>query len=167
MLYKQLSKTAKNTTYGKNVFDFLSLNKSPKIGDKYIDFAQQNIESKVVNLSDFQGKTILLEFWGSWCMPCRQGHPDLIKTYDDFKEKGFEILGVAADTDIKLLKDAIKKDSLPWQNVSDLKGDRNKAALIYGISYYPANFLIDKNGTIVAKDLRGEKLREKLKELLQ
>lgn len=167
MLYKGLSNTTQNTIYGKNVFDFLSLNVSPKIGDKYVDFGQQNINGETIKLSDLNGKIVLLEFWGSWCAPCREGHPELIKIYNEFKDKGFEILGVAAETDKKRFEDAIQKDGLPWQNVSDLKGDKNKVALIYGISYYPANFLIDKNGIIVAKDLRGEKLRDKLKELFR
>lgn len=167
LLYNQLSPTAQKTTYGKNVFDFLTLNKNPQIGNRYVDFEQQNVNDETIKLSDFDGKIVLLEFWGSWCAPCREGHPELIKTYNEFKDKGFEILGVAAETDKKRFADAIQKDGLPWHNLTDLKGDKNKVALIYGISYYPANYLIDKNGIIVAKDLRGEKLRKKLLELLQ
>lgn len=166
ILYEGLSKTAQNTIYGQQVLDFLSVNVSPAIGDKYVDFEQQNNKGETVKLSGFNGKVILLEFWGSWCAPCREGHPELIKIYNEFKDSGFEILGVAAETDKKIFEKAIQQDGLPWQNVSDYKGDKNKAALIYGISYYPASFLIDRNGIIVAKDLRGDKLKEKLKELL-
>lgn len=165
MLYQQLTGEAKNSIYGKQVLDFLTYNKSPKIGDPFVDFQQATMDGKQVKLSDYKGKVVLLEFWGSWCSPCREGHPFLIKTYNEFKDKGFEILGVAADTDKKILVSAIQNDGLPWQNVSDLKGDQNKAAIIYGVSYYPANFLIDKNGIIIAKDLRDEKLYQKLKEL--
>lgn len=166
MLYREFSPAVKNTIYGKNVSDFLALNKNLKIGDKYVDFSQENIDGKTIKLSDFQGKLVLLEFWGSWCGPCREGHPELVRTYNQFKNKGFEILGVAADTNKEQFGEAIKQDGLPWQNVSDLKGDKNKAALIYGVSAYPTNFLIDKNGIIIAKNLRGEKLVEKLKEIL-
>jgi peroxiredoxin len=167
MLYKQLDPTAKNTIYGKQIGDFLSLNRDIKIGSSYADFEQKNLSGQSVRLSDYKGKVVLLEFWGSWCLPCRQGHPELIKTYNTYKDKGFDILGVAAETDKQIFKKAIQEDGLPWQNVSDLKGDKNKAALIYGVSYYPANFLIDRNGIIIAKDVKGDKLKEKLKEIFE
>lgn len=167
MLYKSLAVDVKNSIYGKRIFDFLSLNKDLKIGDRYANFEQATMDGKNIKLSDYKGKTVLLEFWGSWCGPCREGHPKLIEIYNQFKDKGFDILGVAADTDKKLLLNAIKQDQLPWQNVSDLKGDQNKVALIYGISAYPTNFLIDKDGIIVAKNLRDQKLFNKLSELLK
>ena len=85
----------------------------------------------------------------------------------NFKNAGFEILGVAADDNKEAWIGAVKKDSLTWQNVCDLNGDKNKATLIYGVSYYPTNFLIDRNGIIVAKDLRGDALRNKLREMLK
>jgi peroxiredoxin len=91
----------------------------------------------------------------------------LVKTYNEFKNAGFEILGVASDDNKQFWTEAVQKDSLTWQNVSDLKGDKNKAALIYGVSYYPTNFLIDKNGIIIAKDLRGDALISKLHEVLK
>lgn len=166
-LYNSLSMGIRNTIYGRNISEFLTLSKSPQIGDKFIDFSQANNRGEIIRLSDFQGKIVLLEFWGSWCAPCRQGHPELVKIYNEFQTKGFEILGVAADDKKKFWLDAITKDGLIWQNVCDLKGDRNEAALIYGISYYPANFLIDRTGIIIARDLRDEKLREKLKEILK
>lgn len=166
MLFNNLSQELKNTSYGKNISAFIKLNRNLKIGDRYVDFSQPNIHGKMVNLSDFTGKVILLEFWGSWCFPCRQGNPELVKTYSEFKGKGFEILGVAADSKREDWVNAMQKDGLLWPNVCDLEGDKNRAALIYGVSSYPANFLIDKTGVIVAKDLIGENLREKLKEIL-
>lgn len=167
MLYENLSTNVKNTIYGKRIFDFLTLNKNLKIGDKCVDFEQVTMDGKVIKLSDYHGKILLLEFWGSWCGPCREGHPKLIETYNRFKNKGFDILGIAADNDKKMLLNAIQQDGLPWQNVSDLRGDQNKVALIYGISAYPTNFLIDRNGIIIAKNLRDQKLFNKLLELLQ
>ena len=167
ILYDKLSVKNKATDYGKNILEFITLNKDIKVGDKYIDFSEQNIDGKTIRLSDFNGKVTLLEFWGSWCGPCREGNPSLVKTYHEFKNKGFDILGVAADDNKELWIQAVRKDHLSWQNVSELKGDRDKAALIYGVSYYPTNFLIDRNGIIIAKDLRGEDLRKKLIEILK
>lgn len=165
-LYNSFSEDLKSTSYGKNILEFITLNKNLKVGDRYVDFSQLNVDGKRIKLSDYNGKFVLLEFWGSWCMPCRDGNPELVKTYNKFKNKGFEILGVASDSNKEAWLNAVKKDGLPWQNVSDLKGDKNIAALIYGVSNYPVNFLIDQTGSIIAKDLRGEKLREKLEELL-
>ena len=167
ILYSHLSKKIKTTSYGKNILEFITLNRNIKVGDRYIDFTEPNIEGKNVSLSDFSGKVTLLEFWGSWCGPCREGNPELVKIYKEFKKDGFEILGVAADNKKEPWIEAVQKDSLTWENVSDLKGDKNKAALIYGISYYPTNFLIDKAGKIVAKDLRGEGLKSRLQEILK
>ena len=165
-LYQNLSTEIKNTSYGKNVRDFISLNQQITIGGKFADFEQTNTLGKKVKLSDIKAKYILLEFWGSWCGPCREENPRLVKTYQTFKAKGFEVLGVAADDNKAQWLKAVKDDQLPWQNVSDLKGDKNEAALIYGITGYPTNYLIDENGIIIAKDLRGEALNKKLVELL-
>jgi len=165
-LFNNLSTEIKNTSYGKSVQEFISLNKDLKIGDKYVDFSQPDTQQRIVKLSDFHGKVILLEFWGSWCGPCRKANPELVKIYNEFKDKGFEILGVGAELNRELWLKAIEKDKLSWPNVSDIKGDKNEAALIYGVSYYPTNFLIDKNGIIISRDLKGDKLRDKLKEIL-
>lgn len=167
ILYRKLTKKIKSTSYGKNFFEFITLNKNIKVGDKYTDFTEPNIEGKSVSLSDFNGKVTLFEFWGSWCEPCRKGNPELVKIYNEFKNAGFDILGVAADYKKETWIEAVRKDSLTWQNVCDLKGDKNKAALIYGVSYYPTNFLIDKNGLIIARDLRGEDLRNMLRKTLK
>jgi len=167
IMYNKLSGGMKNTSYGKDILEFITLNKNVKVGDRYVDFTEPDIEGKNVSLSDFNGKIVLLEFWGSWCGPCREGNPELVRIYNEFKNKGFDILGVASDHDKEFWIQSVKNDSLTWQNVSDLKGDKNKAALIYGISYYPSSFLIDRNGLIVAKDLRGDALRSKLQEMLK
>ena len=104
-----------------------------------MDFAQKDTSNKVVKLSDIEGKIVLLEFWGSWCGPCREENPLLVKIYNEFKQKGFEIFGVASETDKLQWKKAIKADGLTWTNVTDLKGSNNKAAMIYGVSGYPTN----------------------------
>ncbi|TKC13246.1 AhpC/TSA family protein [Pedobacter polaris] len=165
-LYNNLSSDMKNTTYGKTISDFIMLNKEIKIGGKFVDFEQANATGKKIKLSAIKAKYILLEFWGSWCGPCREENPNLVKTYNAYKNKGFEILGVAADEKKEQWLKAIKDDNLPWENVSDLKGDKNEAALIYGINAFPTNYLIDEKGIIIAKNLRGEELKKKLAELL-
>ncbi|MEX6690083.1 TlpA disulfide reductase family protein [Danxiaibacter flavus] len=166
MLYNALTETIKKTSFGQNVLNFISLNKNPKVGDKYVDFGEPDIDDKIVHLSDFKNKVVLLDFWGSWCGPCRANNPELVKVYNEFKSKGFEIFGVAADLDKESWIAAIKKDGLTWQNVTDLQGWNNKAAIIYGIYKYPTNYLIDRNGIIVATDLQGNELINKLRKML-
>jgi len=166
-LYDSLPDQIKNSTYGKSINQYLQLNKELKIGDKMVDFQQVNYENEKIKLSGFTGKVVLLEFWAAWCGPCRRENPALVKTYKTYKDKGFEILGVSLDDKKENWLDAIEKDGLIWENVSELNGDRNSAALIYGVFAIPDNFLIDQNGTILARNLRGEKLDKKLKELLR
>lgn len=165
-IYQLFTPAIQKTTYGKSINSFLALSQEIKIGGKYVDFEQANTDGKKIKLSDIKGKYVLLEFWGSWCGPCRDENPELVKTYNAYKAKGFEILGVAADNNKAQWLKAIKDDNLPWENVCDLKGDKNEAGLIYGISAYPTNYLIDENGIIIAKNLRGKALADKLAKLL-
>jgi len=165
-LFEQFSKENKNSEYGKKIVKYIELNKNPKIGEQFVDFEMSDPNGNSKRLSDYKGKFILLEFWASWCAPCRQENPNLVKTYEKFKQNGFEIFAVSLDDEKDRWLSAIKKDNLNWEHVSDLYGDDNKAALIYGISSIPNNFLIDKNGIIIACNLRGEKLNEKLAEIM-
>ncbi len=165
-LYKSFSADVKSTSYGTKINNFITLNRNLKIGDKFVDFTQKDSSSKNISLSDIKDKVILLEFWGSWCEPCREENPTLIKIYNDHKNKGFEILGVAAETNKAQWIKGIETDRLPWVNVTDLQGSDNKAAMIYSVSAYPTNFLIDKTGTIIAKDVYGEDLRSWLLKIL-
>lgn len=158
-LYKVFSKNVKQTDFGEKINNYISLNRNIKIGDKFVDFSQKDTANKIVKLSDFKNKIVLLEFWGSWCGPCREENPGLVKIHNEFRLKGFDILGVASETDKSLWIKAIKADGLTWTNISDLKGGNNKAAIIYGVTGYPTNFLIDKAGTIIAQDVYGEDLR--------
>jgi peroxiredoxin len=167
MLYGKLSKDNQDTYYGRNISEYIALNKNVKIGDQYVDFSEQDTQGQTVKLSDFKGRYVLLDFWASWCGPCREENPRLVKTYHAFSNKGFAVLGVSVDDDKKFWLDAVKTDSLSWPNVSDLKGTQNKAALMYGVSYYPCNFLISPDGRIIAKDLRGEALEARLKEIFK
>jgi peroxiredoxin len=166
-LYEQLSAENKNSKFGKEITKYIELNKEPKIGEKFADFESENQNGKLIKLSELKGKAVLLEFWASWCGPCRQENPNLVKTYEKFNQKGFEIFAVSLDEDKESWLKAIEKDGLNWEHVSDLKGQRNEASLIYGINGVPDNFLIAENGEIIGRNLRGEKLNQKLKEILE
>ena len=168
-LYSMLSDNLKKTSYGKNIETFISLSRGLKLGDPYADFTQMDTRDRDIMLSAIvnRSKYVLLDFWSSYCGPCREENPRLQKTYETFKDKGFEILGVSMDDNKKLWLEAVKKDGITWVNVSDLLGDRNKAALMYNVSSMPSSFLIDANGKIIARDLRGQKLHDTLAGLLK
>lgn len=167
MLYDKLGPKMKDNYFGKNISTFISLNKSPKIGDHYANINEPDSNGKMVRISDFTGKVLLLDFWGSWCLPCRANNPKLVEIYKEFNHAGFEILGIAADLEKKAWLAAIQKDGLPWPNVSELKGMDDTAAIIYGVHKYPTNFLIDKQGKIIAIDAEATELRNILLHLLQ
>jgi peroxiredoxin len=164
-IFSKLNKKLKESDEGKAISDFIKVNKRPKIGEKFVDFEQNDTKGLPVRLSNIMGKYTLLEFWSSSCGPCRAFNPELVEEYNKYKDKGFAILNVSLDTDKEKWLKAIEKDSIYWDNVSDLKGFNNQAALIYGVDAIPENFLIDENGVVIARLLRGEKLKNKLKEL--
>lgn len=166
-LFNQFPKEIKESEYGQKTANYIELNKEPKIGEQFVDFEMADQNGTFRKLSDFKGKTILLEFWSSLCGPCRKENPNLVKTYEKFNPKGFEVFAVSLDENKGSWIEAIKKDSLNWGHVSDLKGQGNKASLIYGINGIPDNFLIANNGEIIGRNLRGEKLNQKLSEILE
>jgi len=137
------------------------------IGRLSMDFSQADTTNMAIRLASFRGKYVLLDFWASWCGPCRQESPVLVKAYKKYHSKGFEILSVSLDENKEKWKAAISKDKLAWTHVSDLKGGQNEAATLYGVESIPANFLIDPQGKIIAKGLRGEDLERELQELFK
>jgi peroxiredoxin len=165
-LFEKFSTENKSSEYGKKIAKYIELNKDPKVGEQYVDFEMEDTNGKMRKLSDFKGKIILLEFWSSNCGACLKENPNLVKTYEKYNPKGFEIFAVSQDIKKSSWLKEIEKSKLPWLHVSDLKGHNNSASLIYGINSIPDSFLIDKNGIIIGRDLRGEKLNEKLAELL-
>lgn len=166
-LFQQLSTENKDSEYGLEIRGYIKLNRNINIGEQFVDFELKDQYGNPKKLSELKGKTILLEFWASWCGPCRKENPNLVKTYNKFNPKGFEIFAVSLDNSKKRWLEAIEKDNLNWSHVSDLKGDKNEASLIYGVSEIPDNFLIADNGEIIGRNLRGDKLNDKLKEILE
>lgn len=128
-------------------------------------FTQNDVNGKPLELASLKGKIVLLDFWASWCSPCRAENPNMLKQYKLYKDQGFEILSVSLDSDKKAWLQAIEKDGLPWLHVSDLKGWNNAVGRLYGVRGVPACFLIDKEGKVIATDVRGEKLNAKLAEI--
>jgi peroxiredoxin len=155
-----------NTIYVKLLNERIEVLESTAPGKQAIDFTQNDADGNPISLSSFKGKFLLVDFWASWCGPCRRENPNVVKVYEKFNDKGFEILGVSFDSNKKLWLDAIEKDGLTWSHVSDLTGWENAAGKIYGIRSIPHTMLIDPDGVIIAHKLTCEELEEKLEELL-
>lgn len=144
------------------------------VGDKAKDIVLMNTEGKEIKLSSIKGKVVLIDFWASWCGPCRMENPNLVKSYAKYKDakyksaKGFDIYSVSLDKNKEAWVAAIAKDQLTWANhVSDLKGWQSSAGADYQVNFIPQNFLINEKGIIVAKNLRGEDLDKELDKLLK
>jgi peroxiredoxin len=135
------------------------------VGSEAPDFSQQAPDGRTIALSSLRGKVVLVDFWASWCKPCRMENPNVKKVYEKYHAKGFEILGVSLDRDMNAWTGAIKQDGLPWLHVSDLQFWNNAAAQQYGITSIPFTVLVDKEGKVIDKNLRGPALEAKLTEL--
>ncbi|MCJ8209574.1 AhpC/TSA family protein [Mucilaginibacter sp. RS28] len=164
-VYNALNPELRKTDVGKELEQRIYAAKNISVGSVAPVFTQTDVNGKPLKLSDLRGKYVLIDFWASWCSPCRAENPNLIKQYKIYKDKGFEILSVSLDSYKDKWTDAIRKDGMPWLHVSDLKGWNNAVGRLYGIRAVPQSFLIDKNGKIIAVNLRGEALGKKLAEV--
>ncbi|PAW92949.1 hypothetical protein CKK33_05360 [Mucilaginibacter sp. MD40] len=166
-LYEGLSPEIKASTGGKEFGELLPKLKAVALGATAPEFTETDTAGKAVALSSFRGKYLLVDFWASWCGPCRMENPNVVKAYNKYKNKNFTILGVSLDRPNAKAAwlGAIHKDGLTWTQVSDLQFWNSKAAALYGVRAIPQNFLIDPNGKIIGKNLTGGDLENKLEEL--
>jgi len=165
-LYGALGQSAKQTVQGQRFAKNLAVLEKNQLGMQMTDFTQSDIKGHPVKFASFKGKYVLVDFWASWCMPCRAENPNVLKAYNAFKDKGFTVIGISLDDKAANWKKAVRDDKMPWTQLSDLKGWKNDLSVSLGIQAIPSNFLIDPSGKIIAKDLRGKMLEDKLKELL-
>jgi peroxiredoxin len=144
----------------------INLNAQPKQGMKAFEIALPTAKGDTINLSSLKGKVVLLDFWASWCRPCRASNKELTKLYPKYKDKGFEILGVSLDDDKTAWKKAVAADKIKWLQVNDPGGWESITAQKWDISAIPTSFLIDKEGNLLAMDLQGKELEKALKYLI-
>lgn len=160
-----LRNIAQNSSYYQDLKQKVDANKKLAIGAEAPEIELQNPNGEMVKLSSLRGKVVLIDFWASWCKPCRIENPNVVRMYKKYNPKGFEIFGVSLDKSKQAWVDAIAQDQLTWLHVSDLQFWNSKGAKTYNVSSIPKTFLIDENGKIIGKDLRGEALENKLAEV--
>ena len=174
-LYNSLDESVKNTTPGKEIKTKLGQAKLPAVGATAppvgsakwrSDFSAPNPEGKVVSLKESLGKVTIVDFWASWCGPCRKENPNVVAIYKELHSKGLNIIGVSLDKEAAAWKEAIAKDGLTWTHVSNLKFWEEPIAKQYNVESIPATFILDASGKVVAQDLRGPELKAKIVELL-
>lgn len=164
-LYGALSPALKATKEGQFIKTWLANALDLTIGDQAPNFQAPNLADKTIALSDFRGKYVLVEFGFTGCLGCRQDNPNLLKAYQQYQDAGFEILSVWLDTQKESWAKTVETDKMIWTNINDLQGARGPIPTMYNVNYYPTSYLIDKDGIIIAKDLRDAAFEEKLAEL--
>ncbi len=166
-LYKLLPSEVQGSGLGQFANQQIQESKINPIGSVIKDFSQNDTTGKPVNITSFRGKYVLLDFWASWCRPCRMENPNVVAAYTKYHDKNFTVLGISLDQAKPAWLNAIQMDGLKWSHVSDLKGWNNEVAALFQVRSIPKNFLIDPDGKIIAKNLSGDVLLSKLEELLK
>lgn len=175
-IFNSLEESLKKSTAGKKVTETIASLKKQEADAKKVtpatsagvapNFEGKSPEGKTISLKESMGKVTIIDFWASWCNPCRQENPSVVAMYNELHSKGLNIIGVSLDENLDKWKKAIADDKITWNQVSNLKGWKDPIAVQYNITQIPATIILDANGTIVAKDLRGEELKAKVNELL-
>ncbi len=165
-LYNGLDKSIQDTKSGKSIIKNLNDFKTVKEGRRAPEFSAPNPEGKSVSLKESLGKITIVDFWASWCGPCRKESPNMVKLYSEFHDKGLNIIGVSLDKDAAKWKEAIATDKLTWTQVSNLKEWKDQIAIQYGVKAIPSTYVLNQYGVVVAKNLTGEALKTKIAELL-
>ncbi|WP_257666320.1 TlpA disulfide reductase family protein [Parapedobacter tibetensis] len=164
-IYDSLSDRLKSSANGRALTERMAVLKRSAIGAPILNFTQNDMNGKPVSFSAFAGKYVFVDFWASWCGPCRSENPNVLKAYNKYKDQNFTVVGVSLDDNGENWKKAIREDGMPWAQLSDLKGWENEVSTYYGISAIPSTLLVDPQGKIIARNLRGQLLNEKLAEL--
>jgi peroxiredoxin len=165
-LFNGLDKSIQDTKVGKSILKNLKEFKIVKPGRRAPEFSAPNVDGKSVSLKESLGKVTIVDFWASWCGPCRKENPNMVKLYAEFHDKGLNIIGVSLDDDATKWKEAIAADNLTWTQVSNLKKWKDPIAAEYGVDAIPSTFVLNQFGVVVAKNISGEALKAKIAELL-
>lgn len=164
-LYDALDKSVLMTAAGQQATARLDVLKRSALGTQILNFTQNDADGRPVSFASFKGKYVLVDFWASWCGPCRAENPNVLKAYNQYKDRNFTVVGISLDDNAEKWKKAIKDDGMPWTQLSSLQGFNNEVSAYYGIQGIPSSLLVGPDGKIIARNLRGASLQHKLSEL--